>query len=194
MMSTSKQVLFVQGGGETAHDEWDNKLVASLERALGPAYAIHYPRMPDEAHPEASAWKEAIARELAKLSGDVILVGHSIGAAILIDYLASAIGELERRVAGVFLIAAPFIGGGGWPSDDLPPTEALAAALSDSVPIHLYQGRDDETVPFAHVGMFAKAIPRATIRRLDGRNHQLNDDLSEVAQDIRLLGSIDDHP
>ena len=30
-----RQILFVQGGGEGTHDEWDNKLVDSLERNLG---------------------------------------------------------------------------------------------------------------------------------------------------------------
>ncbi len=32
------QVLFIQGGGAGTHDEWDDKLVANLERNLGPDY------------------------------------------------------------------------------------------------------------------------------------------------------------
>jgi len=180
-----KQVLFVQGGGGNTHDSWDNRLVASLEQALGPGYRIRYPRMPDEAHPNPKAWKRAIARELGKLSDGAIVVGHSLGAAILIDYLAD--GDVEPRLAGVFLISTPFIGDGGWPSEDLRPTKAAAADLSDGAPLFLYQGRDDETVPYAHIGLFAKTLPHSTIRRLEGRNHQLNDDLSELARDIRLL-------
>ena len=39
----SKQVLFIQGAGAGAHDEWDNKLVESLARDLGPTYEISYP-------------------------------------------------------------------------------------------------------------------------------------------------------
>jgi hypothetical protein len=35
--------------------------------------------------------------------------------------------------------------------------------------------------------MFATAFPHAIIRRLEGRDHQLNDDLSELGHDIRLL-------
>jgi alpha-beta hydrolase superfamily lysophospholipase len=115
----------------------------------------------------------------------VILVGHSIGAAILIDYLAD--GDLERRPSGVFLIATPFIGEGGWPLEDLRPTTKLAGLLRDDVPLYFYQGKDDDTVPFSHAGMFEKALPHATIRRLDGRDHQLNDDLSELAHDIQRL-------
>ena len=180
----SKHVMFVQGGGAHTHDAWDDKLVASLRKALGPDYTIQYPLMPDEAHPDVPAWKKTIAQELGRLKGDVILVGHSVGAAILLDHLAD--GSLERPLAGVFLIATPYIGEGGWPSDDLRPTQDLAARLPN-VPLHLYQGHDDETVPFSHLGMFAKALPGATVRRLEGRNHQLNDDLSEVAHDILRL-------
>jgi predicted alpha/beta hydrolase family esterase len=182
----SKEVLFVQGGGRGTHDAWDHKLVASLEKELDGSYEVRYPRMPNEGDPEAMAWKEAIAQELGKLRDGAILVGHSIGAAILLDRLAD--GGLERRLAGVFLIASPYIGEGGWPSDELRPSQELAAKLPASTPLYLYQGQDDETVPFSHLALLAKALPHATVRRLEGRNHQLNDDLSEVARDIVRLG------
>jgi predicted alpha/beta hydrolase family esterase len=176
-----KQLLFIQGGGKDVHDTWDNKLMASLERTLGPGYAIRYPRMPDEATPDPAAWKEAIAREIGKLNDGLILVGHSVGAAVLLDYLADDAQErrmegprerpMERRVAGVFLIAAPFIGEGGWPSDDLRPTAEVALALRGGEAFYFYQGRDDETVPFVHLELFATAFPAATVRRLEGRDH-----------------------
>jgi hypothetical protein len=51
----STQVLFIQGGGAGVHDDWDNKLVASLERELGNGYEIRYPRMPAEADPSYAA-------------------------------------------------------------------------------------------------------------------------------------------
>jgi predicted alpha/beta hydrolase family esterase len=187
-MAKTKQrhaVLFVQGGGEGTHDAWDDKLVASLEQELGAGYTIRYPRMPHEDEPNPTTWKQAIDAELGKLSAGVLLVGHSIGAAILLDYLADA--ALDRKPRGVFLIAAPFIGDGGWPSDDLRSTAELAVQLPRGLPLHLYHGGDDDTVPLSHVELFEKALPHATIRRLPGRNHQLNDNLSEVAQDIARL-------
>jgi predicted alpha/beta hydrolase family esterase len=50
--------------------------------------------MPNEGAPDPAAWKRAIARELRKLS-DAVLVAHSVGAAILLDFLADS--DLDRR-------------------------------------------------------------------------------------------------
>jgi pimeloyl-ACP methyl ester carboxylesterase len=55
------------------------------------------------------------------------------------------------------------------------------------MPIHFYHGDEDETAPFEHVGLYQKAIPQAVVHRLTGRDHQLNNDMSEVAADIRRL-------
>lgn len=180
-----KQLLFIQGGGAGAHDEWDNKLVDSLRRELGSGYDIRYPRMPNEADPSYTVWKATLAKEIAGLDGGAILIGHSIGGTILINALAEA--PPNRKLAGVFLIAAPFVGAGGWPSEDIEPTDHLGARLPSKTPIYLYHGSEDETAPFAHVDLYERAIPGAVVRRLHGHNHQLNDDLTKVAADVCAL-------
>jgi predicted alpha/beta hydrolase family esterase len=180
-----KQVLFVQGGGAGTHDEWDNKLVDSLRRGLGPGYDVRYPRMPNEADPSYALWKAALAEEIAGLDDGAILIGHSLGGMILINALAAA--APERKLAGVFLIAAPFVGAGGWSSEDIEPRADLGTRLPPKVPVHLYHGSEDDIVPFAHLFLYEGAIPGAIVRRLHGRNHQLNDDLAEVVADVRAL-------
>jgi predicted alpha/beta hydrolase family esterase len=182
----TRQLLFVQGGGgENAHDAWDSKLVESLERELGSGYEIRYPRMPDEDHPKFARWKAAIRKELAKLEDGAILVGHSIGATILVHSLAEL--PPKQPPAGIFLVSMPFIGKGGWPSDDIKPEPDLGAKLPARSPVYLYQGGADETVPAKHAELAAKAIPQAVLRKLSGRDHQLDNDMSEVALDIRHL-------
>ena len=57
-----KQVLLIQGGGQGTHEEWDNKILDSVERELGPDYAVRYPRMPHEANPKYAAWKATTIR------------------------------------------------------------------------------------------------------------------------------------
>ena len=119
------------------------------------------------------------------MEGEVILVGHSLGASVLVKFLAENHPGLE--IAGIFLIAAPFFGEGGWDSDDLKLPASIGERLPKNAPIHLYHGRDDEIVPFAQLGLYARELPNAVVHRLDGRNHQLSNDLSEIAHDIRPL-------
>lgn len=183
----TRQVLFVQGGGEGAHDAWDSKLVASLERELGPGYDIRYPRMPNEDDPRFAPWAAALRQQLDALGDGAILVGHSVGATILVHSLAE--DPPARTPSGIFLVSAPFLGEGGWPSQEVEPKPDLGARLPASTPIYLYQGGADETVPASHLNLNAQAIPQAVVRRLKGRDHQLDNDMSEVAADIRGLGA-----
>lgn len=186
-MHLKRQLLFVQGGGAGVHDEWDNKLVESLQRELGPDYEIRYPRMPNEEDPSYTAWKGALEKELAALDDRAILVGHSIGGAMLVNVLAEQ--PSGRRLSALFLIAAPFVGDDGWSSDDLKSPRDLGARLPQDVPVHIYHGLEDETAPPSHADLYARAVPQARVHRLPGRDHQLNDDLRDVAAAIKSLDS-----
>jgi predicted alpha/beta hydrolase family esterase len=180
------QLLFIQGGGaEGAHDEWDNKLVDDLGRELGPDFEIRYPLMPHEADPRYSLWKAVLMDEFGNLDDGAILVGHSIAGTILVNTLVEEPPDLE--LGGVVLLAAPFVGEGGWTSEDIKPMSNVGKRLPVHTPIYAYHGSKDETVPFEHADLFAAAIPQAVVRRLTGRDHQLNNDMSEVAADIRRL-------
>lgn len=179
-------LLFIQGGGgENAHDAWDSKLVENLQRELGPDYEIRYPRMPNENDPKFTPWKAAIRKELDNLDNEALLVGHSIGATILAHSLAEE--APARAPAGIFLISMPFIGKEGWPSDEISAKPDLGSKLPARSPVYIYQGGADEIVSPKHADLNAKAIPQAVVRRLPGRDHQLNNDMSEVASDIRKL-------
>jgi predicted alpha/beta hydrolase family esterase len=183
----TRQILFVQGAGRGTHDEWDNKLVDSLRRELGENHEIRYPRMPDEGDASHAAWKPALDMELAALRDGSILIGHSVGGTILVKTLT---GQSDPPEFGaICLIAAPFAGDGGWPSDDVRFPPNLGAHLPEGVPIHLWHGLDDEIVPPSHLELYAHAIPRARIHRLPARDHQLNGDLKEVAAVILSLSS-----
>jgi len=180
-----KQILFVQGGGKDVHEQWDNKLVEDLRRQLGRAYEVRYPIMPNEADPQFASWRAALEKEIATLPNGAIVVGHSVGGTILINVLAEC--ALTVALGAIVLIAAPFIGDGGWKSEDIEPRSDLATRLPPGVPVFLYHGDKDEIAPISHVALYARAIPYARVRRLVNRDHQLNNDLSEVAGDIREL-------
>jgi predicted alpha/beta hydrolase family esterase len=141
--------------------------------------------MPDEDRPEYEAWKDQIAKELAGLDSEVILVGHSLGASILVKYLSEE--KVERPVAGIFLVAPPYWGAEDWEVGEYALREDFAWRLPEELPVHFYHSRDDEWVPFTHLALYKEKLPQASVHELDGRGHQLDDDLSEVALDIKRL-------
>jgi hypothetical protein len=179
---TAADVLFVQGGGKGAHDE-DAALAASLERALGGGYKVHFPRMPDEADPDVRSWKRKIAAELSRLRGKVLLVAHSVGGSMLLKYLSEE--EVEKPIAGLFLLAVPSWDEDRWNFEDLKLPKDIAEKLASIPRIFLYHSRDDAVVPFAHLALHVARLPQATVRAFDGRGHQFGNDLTDVARDIR---------
>ena len=178
-------VLFIQGGGEGTHDEWDTKLVDSLQRELGDEYEIRYPRMPAEDDPSYEAWGPAISEAMATLEDGAIVVGHSVGGTLMIHTLTER--PPNASLAAIVLIAAPFVGAGGWPGEEFELSGNLGALLPANVPVHVFHGLEDDEVPPAHTDLYVRAIPQAQLHRLPGRDHQLGNDLSDVATLIRGL-------
>src|SRR5215207_9259742 len=184
--AVKRHVLFIHGGGERVR-EADKKLAASLRDALGAAYDVRYPEMPDADRPEYEIWKDQIAEELSTLDGDVTLVGHSLGGSILLKYLSKE--EVEKPVTGMFLLASPCWGAEDWEVGEYELQKDFASKLPEGLLVFLYHSRDDEVVPFAHLALYEAKLSQATVRKFDGRGHQFGDDLSEVAKDIREVVS-----
>jgi hypothetical protein len=180
----SKFVLFIQGGGNGGYEE-DAKLVASLRKALGTAYEVHYPKMlPDEEVPDfAQQWLEQIGKEISSVKDKVILAGHSLGASMLLKFLSE--NKTKKNVAGIFLIAPPF-----WSGDEdwvqpLKLKEDFSDKLPKDVPMFFYQCKDDEVVPFDHFTFYKQNVAWASFREISAGGHQLNNDLTIVANDIK---------
>ncbi|GAB3688295.1 alpha/beta fold hydrolase [Spirosoma flavus] len=185
MSHTNTQVLFIQGGGSKEDYEADNHLVASLQGILGEAYRVHYPFLPtDESIPDLGRLNQ-ISNEISRINDELILVGHSLGASMLLRYVSE--NEFNKKVTAIFLLSTPF-----WSGDEdwkvgFKLAEDFADKLSREVPIFFYHSRDDEEVPFAHFAIYRQKLPWATFRELPSGGHQLNNDLTIVASDIKSL-------
>lgn len=175
-----RRVLFIHGAGAGAH-EADGKLAASLQTKLGADWEVACPKMPEE-RPEYPLWRVDIARACAPCADRTIVVGHSFGGSLLLKYLSEEL--TPPPIAGLFIISAPYWGSGGWSSDEFALKDDFASKLPRQAPVFLYHGRDDGEVPFAHLALYSQKLPQAHVRELAGRDHQLNDDLSETARDI----------
>ena len=183
----TKHIFLIQGAGAGAY-EVDKQLATSLSHSLGPQYEVHYPALPHEEDASYEEWKHHLEKELAPMQGPIVLVGHSVGASILLKWM-SEMGA-EKPIAGMFLLACPFWGGNGWRYagyEELMLLTGGATNLSKGRQIFLYHCRDDATVPFDHLAIYAQILPEATVCERDEGGHQFNNDLSFVAEDIKNL-------
>jgi predicted alpha/beta hydrolase family esterase len=180
----TEHVLFLQGAGTGAYDE-DKALADSLQTCLGQHYEVHYPRMPNEEDAPYEQWRQFVEDQITRLPGRLVVAGHSVGASVLIKWLTER--QDERAIAGAFLAACAYWGGDGWRYEGYEELELkpeAAANLQPDIPIYLYHCRDDEVVPFAHLALWARDLPQATVRVLETGGHQFNNDLSTMARDI----------
>ena len=182
----SKNVLFIHGAGDGGY-EADTMLAASLRNELGAAYKVHFPKMSQDETESffGSQWPKQIGKEISSIKGEVILVGHSLGASMLIKYLSE--NKIKKKIAGVFLAAPPF-----WSGDEdwvqpLKLRDDFHCNLPKNVPIFFYQCKDDEEVPFSQFNHYKRDLQGATFREIKNGGHQFNNDLSIVATDIKSL-------
>ena len=179
-------MLFIQGASAGAHDA-DQSLADALGQALGPGFRVHFPRMPDEDAPDNDVWKRAISTALGR-TGATFLFAHSAGAAIAADLLA----QRDTRAGltglrGLFLLAPPFVGKGGWQLDGFHFDRPVDAAALGRLPLHLYFGSADQTVPPSHADLYEAQFPAATIHRLPGCDHQFGGFMARIARDVQAL-------
>jgi hypothetical protein len=52
------------------------------------------------------------------------------------------------------------------------------------VPVHVFHGLQDQTVSPSHAGLYVGAVRQAQVHRLPGRDHQPDNELSEVARSL----------
>lgn len=179
-----KQILFLHGGGEGGF-EADIKLVDSLRLELGDAYMVHNPEIHfDDTLPDFG-WLEQIGKEISSIKDEMILVGHSFGASMLLKYLSE--NRIQKKIDGLFLIAAPYWNGDEDWKQGIKLQEGFASRIPGNIPIFLYQCEDDEVVPLDHLEFYIKNLPQATVRKTTSGGHQFNNDLSPIARDIKSL-------
>lgn len=180
----NRQVLFLHGAGEGGY-EGDKPLAASLQTNLGDGYLVHSPEIHiDEAAPDFG-WPKQIGKKITQADDGLILVGHSFGASMLLKYLSE--NTVNRKIAGIFLLAAPF-----WSGDEawkagfkLKPD--FAGKIPVDVPMFLYQCKDDDEVPISHFYRYKQQLTQAKFREIQSGGHQFDNNLAIVAEDIRSL-------
>lgn len=180
----TKHLIFFHGGGSDEDYDADAKLVASLKLKLGTGYSIHYPLLPNDGTPDMGR-RQQISHEISATQDNVVLVGHSLGASMLLVCLTEM--RIKRKIAGIFLLGTPF-----WNKNEdwVEPFKlrpGFAKHLDQKTPLYLYHCRDDQEVPFAHFTIYQQHLPWASFRDMAVGGHQFNNDLTMVASDIKSI-------
>ncbi|MEO6454680.1 MAG: alpha/beta hydrolase [Ginsengibacter sp.] len=180
----NKQVLFIGGGGNGGY-EADKKLADSLQQSLGKEYAVSYPEFKSDETASDYGWMVQIGNEISQTNTDLILAGHSFGASMILKYLSENI--IANKIKGIFLASTPFWSGNEDWKQGFILQKNFAEKLPKDVPVFLYHCQDDEELPLEHLFLYAEKLPQATVRKIAIGGHQLNNDLSIVAKDIKSL-------
>jgi predicted alpha/beta hydrolase family esterase len=177
------QVLFIQGGGDDGYKA-DAKMVDSLRAALGNGFELMYPELKSDESVPDFGWPEQIGKAINDIKGDFILVGHSLGASLILKYVSET--SIPKKIRGIFLLATPFWSGNeDWKrglllKDDFP------GKLPGDIPINMYHNTDDEVVPFEHLALYRAKLPNAEFHEGKKGGHQFNNELVFLAKEIKM--------
>ena len=136
----------------------------ALDGSSGPLTRCATRACPTRKTRTTPAGAQRSAREIAALDDGAVLAGHSVGGAILINTLGER--PPQRQLSLIVLIAAPFVGAGGWPSDEfeLPHRPWRAAAPR----------RPGTRFPWTP-GRNRPAVARRPVRQRRSRKHSCTD-------------------
>lgn len=93
-------VFIFHGTGGHPLENWFPWLKAELEQR---ECTVTVPQFPNAGHPTPETWYPELEKYKADIGPDSILIGHSLGGAILLRLLEM----LDVRVKAVFIVAAP---------------------------------------------------------------------------------------
>ncbi|GAB6929092.1 alpha/beta fold hydrolase [Paenibacillus sp. JCM 10914] len=179
-----KQVLFIHCAGVQGPSDGSNPLTAWLIEALGEGYEVIAPRMPDQI--EYATWQNQLEVEMDKLTGEVILIGHSLGGTVLAKYLSEASPKI--KVKSLHLVASPYWGRDpDWQNEGFTLTNSYHADSLSACPVYIYHTQEDPVVPTAHAEHYLEYFPHATLRALAGQDHYFMEGLPVLAEDMRVI-------
>ena len=181
MRTLKTNVIIIHGAGpkhyrslEDGSGDWQ----ANLPIALGDGYKVTAPQMPSPKNPSYEEWKILLDKNLSKVRGEVIFVGHSLGGSFLLKYLSEE--SISHKILGLFLVAVPFNTIKGF---EAPGNFSTFWSLPN---IFLYHSTDDVEVPYAHSLMYQERL-RARLKTYTNCGHYFKrSEFRDIASDIKI--------
>ncbi|RZL97293.1 MAG: hypothetical protein EOO88_62670 [Pedobacter sp.] len=176
-----KKILFIQGGGEDGY-QGDQVLVDSLKTELGKEYTLRYPQLESDEEAPDFGWTKQIHDEMQGMDDDFVLVGHSLGASMILKMLSE--NEAGSKMVAVFLLAAPYWTGNEEWKAGLKLKPGYAEQLPSELPLYFFHCKDDEEVPFEQFEQYKAEIKQAEFTEFASGGHLFENRLEKVAKEV----------
>ncbi|SDN09647.1 alpha/beta hydrolase [Kriegella aquimaris] len=181
----SIKILFAHSGGrQDGAGQGSSELVRYLKNELGNEFEIFYPIIDAPEAPTYQMWKNIFTKEFKKANQPTILIGHSLGASMLLKFISEE--KPNVLISALYLVATPLWGKNGWDVDEFVLKDKFENELKQVNKIFLYHCKDDTIVPFKHLNFYKKTLPDATVRVLNGTDHAFANGLPELVDDIKI--------
>lgn len=190
-----KQVLIVHGGNSfSSYDSylaylktkeldyhklthplrWKQRLYDELAD-----YDVILPTMPNSQNAVYEEWKIYFEKLIGFLGDEVQIIGHSLGAMFLTQYLNENI--LSRPIKRLLLVA------GGYDDEkweDFGDFKINSARnlVKSAEEIHLFHSKDDPVVPFTEMAKFHADLPDAILHVFEDRGHFNSETFPELLE------------
>ena len=136
------------------------------------------PTMPNSANAQFEEWKIYFEKIIPFLGDDVRIIGHSLGAMFLANYLHKH--PLQKQVRQLMLVAGGYNSETeGYGSFVVSSAKGLKQSAKD---IHLFHSEDDFVVPYSELDKYAQDLPGAHVHRFTNRNHFLDAEFPEIIE------------
>jgi len=178
-----KKILFAHSAGpQNGKGKGSYDLVQYLKSKLSDDFQILFPIIQKPEEPSYQQFKKMFASAFTKITEPVILIGHSLGGSTLLKYLSEE--KPSVSVFALLLIATPH-----WGSNmkEFQLKENFQNSLPDIPAIFLYHSKNDPEVPIENLEFYEKALKKATVRRVPGKEHIFSKGLPDLVSDIRSL-------
>ncbi|AOM80013.1 alpha/beta hydrolase [Pedobacter steynii] len=182
----SYEILLIQGAGLVTTEE-EQIIVDALRAELGEGFNIIYPPIPDADNPSYESWDGVLMAGLKELSGKVILLGHSLGASVILKHFSRE--PVPDNVIGMILFGAPYWKDQNWDVSEYVIEDDFLGNLSKLDNVHFYYSTADEVIPKHHFETYQKLMPQAHYRLLSGMDHSYHKAIPNMIQDIRDLAA-----
>ncbi len=177
-------VHFLHGAGVPKSDLVPDRypLLRRVVAVFG-SNAVAAPPMPAPDDPDAQAWMGCMDEVLAGVAKDDVLIGHSLGGSVLLQWITERRTDLAARA--LICCASPYWGMGGWDSASFalrPDVDAVPGTIARVV---FCGAEDDEIVDVGHLDLYAARLRRIEVIRLSSGGHDVDtDEVEQILKEV----------